>query len=123
DFAKEVHHLTAGAGVQVVYDSVGKSTFEGSLACLARRGMLVLFGQSSGAVPPFDPQVLSKGGSLYLTRPSLFDYIATRAELLERAGAVLGAVARGELTLAIDRELPLADAAEAHRLLEGRKTS
>lgn len=123
DFRAEVERLTGGEGVHVAYDSVGKSTFEGSLACLRRRGMLVLFGQSSGPIGSFDPLMLSRGGSLYMTRPTLFDYTATRAELLARAGAVLGAVASGALRVSIDRTLPMDDAAEAHRLLEGRKTS
>lgn len=123
DFKSEVHNATAGAGVQVVYDSVGKATFDNSLACLARRGTLVLYGQSSGKVDPIDPQILNDAGSVYLTRPSLFHYIATRDELLARAGEVLGMIAAGELTLTIDRELPLEEASEAHRLLEGRKTS
>jgi NADPH2:quinone reductase len=123
DFESETRRLTDGDGVHVVYDSVGKTTFESSLRCLRPRGTLVLFGQSSGPVEPFDPQLLNRGGSLYLTRPSLFHYISTRAELLARAGDVLGWVADGELRLRIDRELPLADAAEAHRLLESRATS
>ena len=123
DFAAEVGRLTGGRGVQAVYDSVGRTTFDGSLACLAPRGMLVLFGQSSGPVPPFDPARLAAGGSLFLTRPSLFHYIAARAELLERAGEVLGWVAAGKLRLRIGAEYPLAEAAEAHRALEGRKTT
>src|SRR5467141_2344854 len=123
DFEAEVKRLTNGAGLQVVYDSVGKTTFEKGLNCLARRGMMVLFGQSSGPVGPFDPQVLSQKGSLFLTRPSIAHYIATRAELLARAGEVLGWIKSGKLKLRIERELPLAQAAEAHRLLEGRKTT
>jgi NADPH2:quinone reductase len=123
DFEAEVRRLTGGAGVAVVYDSVGRATFEKSLGCLAPRGMLVLFGQSSGPVPPIDPQILNRRGSLYLTRPSLGHYVATRAELLERAGDVLGAIRAGALKLSIFRELPLAQAAEAHRLLESRATS
>jgi NADPH:quinone reductase len=122
DFVLESKRLTDGAGVQVVYDSVGRTTFDQSLRALAPRGMLVLFGQSSGPVPPFDPQALNRGGSLFLTRPKLQDYIASRAELLERAGDVLGWVRDGSLKLTIDHELPLAQAAEAHRLLESRTT-
>ena len=123
DFETEVKRLTNGAGLQVIYDSVGKTTFEKGLGCLAPRGMMVLYGQSSGPVGPFDPQVLSQKGSLFLTRPTLAHYIATRAELLGRAGEVLGWIKSGKLTVRIERELPLAQAAEAHRLLEGRKTT
>ena len=123
DFESEVRRLTGGAGVQVVYDSVGRATFEKSMGCLAPRGMLVLFGQSSGPVPPLDPQILNRRGSLFLTRPSLGHYVASRAELLERAGDVLGAIRAGALRLRIFKELPLAEAAEAHRLLESRATS
>lgn len=122
-FPEEVRRLTDGRGVQVVYDSVGKDTFSGSLDSLAMRGMLVLFGQSSGAVPPVDPQILNQKGSLYLTRPTLFHYTALREELLERSGDVYRWIERGELAVKIFREIPLADAAEAHRLLEGRKTT
>jgi NADPH2:quinone reductase len=123
DFEAEVKRITNGAGLQVVYDSVGRTTFEKSLNSLARRGMLVLFGQSSGPVGPFDPQVLNQKGSLYLTRPTLFHYIATREELISRAGEVLGWVATGSLRLRIDREYPLVEAAAAHRSLEARETS
>src|SRR5206468_9375214 len=123
DFEAEVKRLTGGAGLRVIYDSVGKTTFEKGLSCLAPRGMMVLFGQSSGPVGPFDPQVLSQKGSLFLTRPTLAHYIATRVELLARAGEVLGWIKSGKVTLRIERELPLAQAAEAHRLLEGRKTT
>lgn len=122
DFAAEVKRLTGGRGVDVVYDSVGRTTFDGSLGCLAPRGMLVLFGQSSGAVPPVDPQILNTRGSLFLTRPNLAHYIQDRQELLWRAGDVLSAVAANTLRLRIDRTYPLADAAAAHRDLEGRKT-
>jgi NADPH2:quinone reductase len=121
DFAAEAMRLTAGRGVDVVYDSVGQATFQKSLAALRPRGMLVSFGQASGPVPPFDVLALS-AGSLFLTRASLAHYVATRDELLERAGAVLSAVADGSLRLTIDRELPLEEAREAHRLLEGRST-
>lgn len=123
DFEAETLRLTDGAGVQVVYDSVGRTTFDASLRCLARRGLMVLFGQSSGAVPPFDPQVLNRRGSLYLTRPSIGHYIATREELLARAGDVLGWVADGSLRVRIGLELPLDQAAEAHRRLTGRLTT
>lgn len=122
DFVAEVKRLTEGRGVQVVYDGVGRETFDKGLDCLARRGMMVLFGGSSGPVPPFDPQTLNAKGSLFLTRPSLTHYIATREELVERAGDVLGWIAEGKLKLSIDREVPLAQAADAHRVLEGRET-
>ena len=122
DFAAETRRLTDGRGVQVVYDSVGRTTFDASLTCLMPRGMLVLFGQSSGPVPPVDPQRLNRGGSLYLTRPTLAHYTATRDELLSRARELLGWIAAGELRLRVDAELPLADAAEAHRRLEERET-
>ena len=122
DFAAEVERMTGGAGVEVVYDGVGKSTWQGSLACLAVRGMLVLFGNASGAVPPIDPFMLA-ARSLFLTRPALHHYTRDRAELMERASEVLGLAAEGKLAVAIDRELPLAEAGEAHRLLESRATS
>jgi NADPH2:quinone reductase len=120
DFETEVMRLTENKGVNIVYDSVGKTTFDKSLNCVRRRGLLALFGQSSGAVPPFDPARLAKNGT-FLTRPSLGHYTADRQELLWRAGEVLSWIASGKLRLRIDRELPLRDAAEAHRLLEGRK--
>jgi len=123
DFEAEVKRLTNGAGLRVIYDSVGKTTFEKGLSCLAPRGMMVLFGQSSGPVGPFDPQVLSQKGSLFLTRPTLAHYILTRPELVARAGEVLGWIKSGKLKLRIDREVPLAQVAEAQRLLEGRKTT
>jgi NADPH:quinone reductase len=123
DFEVEVKRLTSGGGLQVIYDSVGKTTFEKGLSCLAPRGMMVLFGQSSGPVGPFDPQVLNQKGSLFLTRPTVVHYIATRAELLARAGELLGWIRSGTLQVRIERELPLAQAAEAHQLLEGRKTT
>ena len=123
DFDTEVKRITAGAGVQVVYDSVGKTTFDKSLNCLAMRGMLVLYGQSSGPVPPFDPAILNQKGSLFLTRPSLFHYAGAREELLQRSGDVLGWVKAGKLKLRIDLTLSLAQAAEAHRQLEGRQTT
>jgi len=123
DFEAEVKRLTGGRGVDVVYDSVGKTTFEKSLNCLRPRGMLALFGQSSGSVPPFDPTILNAKGSLFLTRPSLGHYLLTRDELLWRAGDVLGWVASGKLKLRIDRTYPLGEASAAHRDLEGRKTA
>ena len=123
DFEAEVKRLTAGRGVQVVYDSVGQTTFEQSLRSLAPRGTLALFGQSSGPVAPVDPQILNRLGSLYLTRPTLGHYVATRAELMTRAGEVLGWVRDGSLRLRVDREVPLAQAAEAHRALESRATT
>ncbi len=123
DFEAEVKRLTSGRGVQVVYDSVGKTTFDQSLNCLAPRGYLVLFGQSSGPVPPVDPQVLNTKGSLFLTRPTMAHYIRTREELLARAGDVLGWVKSGRLRVRIDRTFPLADAAEAHRYLASRQSA
>ena len=123
DFETEVKRLTAGAGVHVVFDSVGRTTFAKGLNCLVPRGMMVLFGQSSGPVEPFDPQVLAQKGSLFLTRPTIAHHIATRAELLERAGQVLGLVASGALAVRIGHEFPLTQAAEAHRDLEGRRTT
>ncbi len=123
DFEERVRSITGGKGVQVVYDSVGKATFEKGLNCLARRGMMVLFGQSSGGVGPIDPQVLNQKGSVYLTRPSLFHYIALREELLERSDQVLGWIRDGVLKLTIFREMPLEGAAEAHRMLEARQTA
>jgi NADPH2:quinone reductase len=123
DFAAEVRRLTDGSGVQVVYDSVGKTTFDKGLDVLARRGMMVLFGQSSGAVGPLDPQLLNQKGSLFLTRPTIAHYIATRSELVARAADVLGWIRAGTLKLRIGLELPLAQAAEAHRRLEGRLTT
>ena len=122
DFAEEVLRLTDGRGVDVVYDSVGLDTFERSLDVLATRGMLVLFGQSSGVVPPIDPARLAKK-SAFLTRASLGHYTATREELLWRAGDLFESIRSGAVRIRIDRELPLSDAAEAHRLLEGRKTT
>jgi NADPH2:quinone reductase len=123
DFLEATRRLTEGKGVAAVYDSVGKTTFAKSLDCLAPRGYLVLFGASSGPVPPFDPMLLSQKGSLFLTRPTLGHYTATREELLARAGDVLGWVSSGELRLRVDRTYPLAEAADAHRALEGRETS
>jgi NADPH2:quinone reductase len=123
DFEAEVKRLTDNKGLPVVYDSVGKTTFEKSLNCLRPRGMMVLFGQSSGAVPPLDPGILAAKGSLYLTRPTLGHYSATREELLSRAGDVLDWVAKGELRLRIEKTFELSDAASAHRELESRRTT
>ncbi|XXU49972.1 quinone oxidoreductase [Sorangium sp. So ce1014] len=123
DFEAEARRLTGGAGVDVVYDGVGHDTFAKSLGALRPRGMMVLFGQSSGPVSSFDPQILNQKGSLYLTRPSLAHYTATREELLQRAADVLGAIARGELTISVGATYPLAEAAEAHRALAGRATT
>jgi NADPH:quinone reductase len=123
DFEHEVRRLTEGRGVDVVYDSVGKTTFEKSLNSLRPRGMMALFGQSSGPVPPFDPSILNAKGSLFLTRPSLAHHLLTRQELEWRAGDVLKWIAEGKLKLRIDRTYPLAEAAAAHRDLEGRHTA
>ena len=123
DFEDEVKRLTGGAGVQVVYDSVGKTTFAKGLNCLAPRGMMVLFGQSSGPVGAFDPLVLMQKGSLFLTRPTVLTYIATRVELLARAGEVLGWVRDGRLRVRIGGEFRLAQAGDAHRELEARRTT
>jgi NADPH2:quinone reductase len=123
DFEAEVKRLTGGRGVDVVYDSVGRATFDKSLNSLRPRGMLALFGQSSGPVPPFDPSILNAKGSLFLTRPNLVHYLLTREELLWRAGEVLGWIAAGKLRLRIDRVYPLAEAASAQRDLEGRRTA
>jgi NADPH2:quinone reductase len=123
DFAARVKELTSGRGLPVVYDSVGKTTFEQSLQCLRPRGLLVLFGGASGAVPPFDLIRLSTMGSLYVTRPTLKDYVATRADLESRANDVFTAVANGVLKLRLEHIYPLADAAHAHRDLESRKTT
>jgi NADPH2:quinone reductase len=122
DFVSEVRRLTNGAGVDVVYDSVGQSTFAGGLDCLKPRGMMVLWGQASGPVAPFDPQILNQKGSLYLTRPSLGAYIATRAELLQRVDDLFTWLQAGELEVRIDRVFPLADVAAAHAYIETRQT-
>lgn len=123
DFQAEALRLTGGKGVDVVYDSVAKVTWEKSLYSLRPRGMLVLFGNASGAAPPIDPLLLNQRGSLFLTRPKLGDYTATREELLARAGEVLGWVASGKLKLRIEHVYPLAEAAQAQRALEGRQTT
>jgi len=122
DFAEEVKKATEGEGVQVVYDAVGKTTFDQSITCLGRRGHMVLYGQASGPVPPVDARMLGNG-SLYLTRPGLGDYTVTKKELDHRAGDVLGWVKSGELKLRVEHVLPLADAAEAHRQLSSRATT
>jgi NADPH2:quinone reductase len=123
DFEAEVKRLTDGKGVNVVYDSVGKTTFDASLNCLQPLGYMVLYGQASGPVPAFDPAILNAKGSLFLTRPSLFHYIADRASLEKRAGDVLGWIASGKLKLRMEYSFPLSAAAEAHRSLEARKTT
>jgi len=123
DFEAETKRITGGKGVQVVYDSVGKTTFEKGFNVMAPRGMMILYGQSSGPVPPFDAGILGAKGSLFLTRPSLFAYTATRDELVQRAGDVLGWIRDGKLKLRTEFEFPLKDVAEAHRALEGRKTT
>jgi NADPH:quinone reductase len=123
DFLAEVKKLTDGRGANVVYDSVGQTTFDKSLDCLRPRGYLVLFGQSSGPVPPFDPGKLAAKGSLFLTRPSLPHYTLERSELLQRANDVFNWTATGKLKVRIDKTFPMAEAAEAHRQLEGRKTT
>jgi NADPH2:quinone reductase len=122
DVAAEVKKITGGKGVPVAYDSVGKDTFEGTLASLARRGLFVSFGNASGPVPPFPPARLAAGGSLYLTRPTLFDYVATPQELDESAGLVFGMVASGKIDIEIGQTFALADARKAHEALESRST-
>jgi NADPH2:quinone reductase len=123
DFVAEVKKFTGGKGVDVVYDSVGKTTFDGSLNCLRPRGMLALFGGSSGPVPPFDLIQLSGKGSLFVTRPTLWHYVATRQELEWRAGEVLGWVAKGDLKLRMEHMFPLAEAGQAQMDMESRKTT
>lgn len=123
DFESEVKRLTQGRGVDVIYDSVGESTFLKGLNCIRPRGMMVLFGQSSGAVAPINPNILNGKGSLFLSRPSLAHHCLTREELLWRSGDVLGWVEQGQLELRIDRVYPLADVAQAHRDLAGRQTA
>ena len=123
DFETEIQRLTGGVGVQVVYDSVGKTTFEKGLRCLAQRGMMVLFGQSSGPVAPVDPQYLNQRGSLFLTRPTLAHYVATRRELEQRISDLVHWVLDKTLQLRIEHEFPLAEAAAAHTALEARRTT
>jgi NADPH2:quinone reductase len=123
DFVQETKRLTGGRGVDVVYDSVGRSTFLRGLDVIVPRGMMVLFGQSSGPVAPIDPQTLNQKGSLFLTRPTLHHYVASREDLLWRAREIFTSVATGELALRIGAEYPLGAAAEAHRALEGRRTT
>jgi NADPH2:quinone reductase len=123
DFEAETKRLTAGGGVDVVYDSVGKTTFDKGLNILRPRGMMVLYGGSSGAVPPLDPMILNQKGSLFLTRPTLGNYISTREELVARSGAVFGMIAAGKLKLRIEHTYPLSEVQRAHLELEGRKTT
>ncbi|MCR5878126.1 quinone oxidoreductase [Phenylobacterium sp. J367] len=122
DVAAEVRRITGGKGVPVAYDSVGKDTFEGTLASLARRGLFVSFGNASGAVPPFPPGRLAAGGSLYLTRPTLFDYIVTTEELEASAAAVFEVVRAGTVKIEVGQTFALEDARKAHEALEGRQT-
>ncbi len=123
NFVEKVKEITDGKGVNVVYDGVGKDTFDGDLDCLKPRGLLAMFGQSSGAVPPFDLNILSKKGSLYLTRPTLFTHVASREDLVETANDLFEVVASGKVNISVNQRYALADAAEAHRDLEARKTS
>jgi NADPH2:quinone reductase len=123
DVAARVKEITDGKGVPVVYDSVGKATFEGSLSSLARRGMLVTFGNASGPAPAIEPLRLSRGGSLFLTRPTLFDYIATTEELDESAAALFEVLSNGQVKVEIGQRFPLAEIRAAHEALEGRKTT
>ena len=123
DFAAEAKRITNDVGVAVVYDSVGRTTFEGSLNALRRRGLLALFGQSSGPVPAVDPQILNRKGSLFLTRPTLNDYVATREELAHRSNELFGWVRDGAVKVKVGAEFPLVRAADAHRALSSRKTS
>jgi NADPH2:quinone reductase len=122
DFEAATKRLTDGRGVDVVYDSVGRVTFDKSLNCLRPRGYMVLFGATSGAVEPFDPQILNQKGSLFLTRPGLGHYMANREEILARSGDIFNWMASGKLQVRIDQEFPLAEAAEAHRYIEARQT-
>jgi NADPH2:quinone reductase len=123
DFADEIKRLTGGAGLDVVYDSVGKDTFDRSLSTLRPRGYLVLYGQSSGAVPPVDPQRLNSGGSLFLTRPTLGHYIASPSELRRRAGDLFSWIASGDLDVRIGERHKLDAAGSAHERLTGRLTT
>jgi NADPH2:quinone reductase len=123
DFVAEVKRLTGGKGLQVVYDAVGKDTFDKGFDCLVPRGMMVLYGASSGPVGPFDLQVLNAKGSIFVTRPSLNHHIATREELVQRTNEMTDWIAKGKLKLRMEFDFPLRDAAEAHRALEGRRTT
>jgi NADPH2:quinone reductase len=123
DVAKRVRELTDGVGVSVVYDSVGKATFDGSLDSLKRRGLLVCVGTASGKIPPFDPAILARKGSAYVTRPGLADYIADPVEKQELVDELFGHVASGRIRIEINQRYALADAVQAHRDLEGRKTT
>jgi len=123
DFVEELRRLTSGEGVEAVYDGVGRTTFDGSLASLRRRGMLVLFGAASGPVPPVDPQRLSQAGSVFLTRPTLADHTATPDELGRRAGDLFQAITSGSLTIRVGGRYPLRDATRAHTDLEARRTT
>ena len=122
-FAERVREITSGVGVPVVYDSVGRDTFLDSLACLRKRGVMVSFGNSTGPVAPFECALLARLGSLYVTRPTLFDYIDSRAELLARAAELFEIVAAGKVKIEIGQRYPLRDAAEAHRVLQARRTT
>lgn len=123
NFEAEVKRATSGKGVEVVYDGVGKTVFDKSLNCLAPRGMMVTYGNSSGPVPPVEPLILSQKGSLFLTRPTLWTYIATREELLRRAGDLFSWIAAGKLKVHVGAEFPLERAGDAHRALEARQTT
>jgi NADPH2:quinone reductase len=123
DFVEETNRITGGEGVHVVYDSVGKNTFDSSLDVLRLRGYMVLFGASSGPVPPFDPQILNQKGGLFLTRPALAQYTATREELSWRAQSILSWIGQNNLDVRIGGTYSLEDAEQAHRDLEGRKTT
>lgn len=123
DFVAEVRRITGGKGVQVVYDSVGATTFQGSLDCLSPRGLLALFGQSSGPVPPFDPQALNQKGSLFLTRPTLVHYVNTREELIARCTELFGWILSGALSIRVHAAFPLDQAGKAHQALESRGTT
>jgi NADPH2:quinone reductase len=123
DFEPEVKRLTGGLGAHVIYDGVAATTFDKGINSLRPRGLMALYGQSSGPVPPLDLQVLNAKGSLFVTRPSLNHHIASREELLQRAGDVLGWIRDGKLKLRLEHQLPLSEAAEAHRALEGRRTT
>ena len=122
DVATRVREITGGAGVPVVYDSVGKDTFEASLASVARRGLFVSFGNASGPAPAFAPQRLAQAGSVFFTRPTMFDYVATTGELDESAAALFDVIAKGQVRIEIGQTFPLAEARQAHEALEGRRT-